>query len=153
GGGSSTGTSTGNVGILVNAGGTGFADSINLTVRDTFTVIGNVALTDITQKGAPDLVVTIASESTKDTQGNFHAVPPVNSLFVLPGDGQGNFGTPQPFLAGGLGAAPSAVAVVSNPLLHAETFTILGNLVNTNLIRNGNFALGQLNNPQGYLAG
>jgi hypothetical protein len=155
GGGSSTGTSTGNLDVLVNQSGTGFVESVpgGMTVHDVFTVLGNVAITDIQQNGIPDLVVTIASESTKDTQGNFHSVTPANNIFVLQGDGQGHFSNPQPFLAGGLGAAPSAVAVISDPLLHAETFTILGNLVNANLIRNGNFALGQLNNPQGYLAG
>ncbi len=152
GGGASTGTSTGNLGILINENGV-FLSSVNLTVRDAFTVLGNVAITDINQDGHLDLLVSIASESFIDKNGVVNSITPINNVFSLLGDGQGNFATTQPFLGGGLAAAPSMVSVISNPLIHAETFTIVGAQVTTNLVRNGIFQQSQLNNPQGYLAG
>jgi hypothetical protein len=149
GGGTSNITSTGNLGALLNTGGSFSSQtSVFQTVHDARTVLGNVAVTDINQDSFPDVVVTIASEGP---------VTPINNVFVLRGDGQGNFGDiapfTQPYEVGGVAAAPSYVAIVSDPLMLATSFTIQSSTVSANLVRNPNFALSFLNKQQGLLGG
>jgi hypothetical protein len=95
----------------------------------------------------PDLVVSTSSNTSVDPNH-----PVVDNVYTLMGVGDGTFGTPVPYEAGGP-PTPATVAVTSNPFMRLIAFVKGGDLVSNNLVENGSFNVRDLNNEAGNLVG
>ena len=79
-----------------------------------------------------------------------------NNVYVMLGQGTGNFGSAVPYLAGGVGGpanAPSYLAATPTTLIRVTTFTSGGKVVSTNLLANGDFEGTDLSGEAGNLLG
>src|SRR5262249_4933646 len=148
---SSSTTTTANVGVLINAFGTGFNASIPTSVLPN-TALQTVVVTDVDRDVFPDLVVTVKQEIDPATN---QPRTPANNVFTLLGNGDGTFGNAVPYRVGSLTASPvpSSAAAVSDPLVLVVTFSTQGTTVQTNLVKNGNFEARDLSGEQGNLSG
>ncbi len=79
-----------------------------------------------------------------------------DNVYVLIGQGTGAFASPIPYLVGPGGTpflAPTFLAITPSPLLPVTTFTSSGDLIQTQLVNNGNFDSRDLSGEQGNLLG
>ncbi len=135
------------ISVLLNSAGSGFAPAVTTPLPFNFP-IQSVAVTDVNGDAFPDLVVGLTGTPTRPTQN----APADANFYVLTGNGDGSFGNPIPYMAGGA-ASSTVVGVVSDPFVHITTFHLVSNIVNVNLIQNGGFEGKDLSGQQGNLLG
>jgi hypothetical protein len=140
---------TGNLGVLLNSFGTGFLSTINTTIQNGVG-LDSVAVTDLNNDLYPDIVVGV-SQQVDPVTGT--PVTPTNNIYALQGVGDGTFKPAVGFLFGGATPTPTFVGLISDAFVHATTFTVQGNIVTTDLIRNGTFEGRDLAGQQGGLFG
>ncbi|HYV37174.1 MAG TPA: FG-GAP-like repeat-containing protein, partial [Gemmataceae bacterium] len=141
---SSASTSTDNISAILNAAGGGFSPAVFSGLPNGAS-LEDIALLNLNQDPFPDIIVT---RTTGTGNGN--------NVFTLKGIGQGNFALNGFNEAGGGNSptpVPSFVAVISDPWRRATTFTVIGPIVNTNLVRNGDFEAPDLSGEFGNLNG
>jgi FG-GAP-like repeat len=120
------------------ANGTWTIGAVNGGHAPNFTILGSTANANYTSGG------TWVVGNTQD------------NVFLLIGNGAGAFGAPAPYLVGPTGLplpAPTYLAITPTPLQAVTTFTSGGNLVQPNLINNGDFESRDLSGEQGNLLG
>jgi hypothetical protein len=139
-------SSTAQIAVLLNNQGNGFNVPITTTLPFIAPVY-SVAVSDLNGDAFPDLVI-----GTVGSTAPILGAPTVSNVYTLTGNGDGTFGIPAEFEAGGE-PGPAAVGVVSDPLVRAVTFHKGGALVVTNLVQNGNFEQHDLSGEAGNLSG
>ena len=120
------------------ANGTWTIGTVNGGHAPNFTILGATANANYTSGG---------TWTIGDTQDN---------VFVLDGNGTGAFAAPTPYLIGPTGTpvpAPTFLAITPTPLVAVTTFTSGGNLIQPNVINNGNFDNIDLSGEAGNLLG
>lgn len=144
------------ISVLLNTPGTRFLPPIRTNVfPNTNTRLHSIAVTDINEDFFPDVVASADSPSFA-TQNQM-----ANNLVALQGLGNGTFLDPQFYSTNGGGnpqissnnIPPSYMDVVSNPLVLVTSFRTRGTSVSSNLVRNGNFDVLDLNGEKGNLTG
>lgn len=144
--------STAYVSVLLNTPGKGFSNAIRTDlVRNTNRPFQSVTITNVNNDLYPDVVAGAGV-------GGFFFIGTgfsFNNVVALEGNGDGSFKDPRFYATGGGGdfIPPSTVAVLSDPLLQATSFTVQATTVNTNLIQNGNFSTITLQSERGNLLG
>jgi hypothetical protein len=136
------------IAVLLNTGG-GFAATLFTPLPFNFP-IHSVTVTDLNGDAYPDLVVGLTGASVT---GGMGLNPPADANFyTLIGNGDGTFSAPVPYMTGPKGNN-TVVAVASDPQVLATTFTLLSDIVNVNLVKNGGFEAHDLNGTSGTFAG
>ena len=143
-----TGNGKEQISVLLNSASSGFAPAVNTALPFNFAV-NSVAVTDVNGDAFPDVVVGLSGSPTQPTSEN---APADSNVYVLTGNGDGTFGDPIPYMAGGPASA-TVVATVSDPMVRVTTFNLISNIVKVNLIANGGFEGKDLSGQQGNLIG
>jgi len=135
----------GGIAVLLNQLGSSFAAPKTFQVFPG-TALNGLAVSDVNADGNPDAIVTTLPGTTGTRQDN---------AFVVLGKGGGLFGNVIPYEIGlGPGGnAPTAVAVGGTALVRASTFTVAGDLIEIDLVNNGDFETPDLSGNTGNLTG
>ena len=155
----SSGTNGANqqIAVLLNSGNGGFAAAVFTPLPFNFP-INSVTVDDLNGDGFPDLVVGLTGQSsfseitTPSGFTQFTTAPADANVYSLVGNGDGTFSVPVPYMTGPK-SFNTVVAVASDPLVFATTFTLVTNIVEVDLVKNGNFEARDLSGTPGTFTG
>jgi hypothetical protein len=134
------------VAVLINQLGSGFGTPFQFDVLPG-TGLASLLISDLNQDGKTDVIVSTMAGANAST---------LNNVYALIGNGQGSFVSAVPYLVGGVGAPglpTSYLAQTVIPLIRVTTFLSGGGLINSNLLKNGNFEGRDLTGELGNLLG
>ena len=148
--------------IVISTGG--FGGTNGLAAGDTVTitgVLGNTAANGtwtIANVTFNSFQLVGSTGSGAYTSGGSWALGDTNdNVYVMMGEGNGLFAPPIPYFAGATTAAPfqepTYLAITPSSIERVTTFTTGGNLINTQLVNNGNFESTDLSGETGNLLG
>ncbi len=137
-------TTAAQISVLLNSAGAGFAAAQTTSLPFGFPV-SSLAVTDVNADAFPDLIVGLTGATPQNA-------PADASLYALTGNGDGTFSGPVPYVAVSR-ASSAVVATISDPLVHATTFTQISKVVKVDLIQNGGFEGKDLAGTQGGFPG
>ncbi len=159
---SSQGNGTGGISVLLNQAGGSFAAGARSDVNPG-TPLASIVVLDANQDGKLDVIAGTAL-ATGGKGFTLSQSNTADNIYVLTGRNDGSFFEPVPYFAGGVGTTggktpqpvyppPTYLAVGDSALIKLTTFSTGGNVVVSNLVRNGGFEQADLTGEQGNLLG